>query len=144
MSNASAFDGKRVVLFCDEFDGLYSMPAPVQDSVLLEALRVLKQTPRAGHVLQAFVGIASFSMLEFTGGEKKSPFNVRDTLQVQFFSEEQQCDYNRQYEQRRRVTVDPAVLVDIGALTNGHPGLFALCYKHLDSAIVKRMGDVIM
>lgn len=119
------FGGKNVVLFVDEFDRLYQAPQQVIDS-MLDTLRGLKQE-RVAYCLQSFVGIGPFSILALTG-KSSSPFNVRDTVQVRYWTREEVHQLFSQYS----TTIDRKIVDDIYERTAGHPGLVCLCGKIID------------
>ena len=140
----SDFGGRPLVILCDEFDALQRLPAALQDEVL-QALRRLRG-PRndsknvvtaLASRLQAFVGVGSFGLVHLIGTDPQvSPFNVHDTLQVQYFSASHQAEFVRQFERLRRASVHADVQADIAELTAGHPGQFARCYHFLERHII--------
>lgn len=119
------FKGKNVVLFVDEFDLLYQAPQEVLDS-FLNTLRGIKQQ-RAAYCLQSFIGIGPFSILALTG-KSSSPFNVRDAVQVLYWTREEVHQLFSQYS----TTIDSRIVDDIYERTAGHPGLVCLCGKVID------------
>jgi hypothetical protein len=131
---AVAFD-KPVVLFLDEFDLLYSSaPARVQDSVL-RTIRGIREFP-AETRLRAVVAIGAFGILDLVG-KTGSPFNVRDTMQVPSFTEEQVRLLFGEYKEARGVELDDRIVVDIFQQTRGHAGSVTFMGRFIDEVLLR-------
>lgn len=122
---------KPVVLFIDEFDLLYYAPTEVIESVL-NVLRGIKHTREAYslHVCSFFshcntnfiksvVAIGTFAILELTSFSA-SPFNVREAVQVPYFTLDEVKDLFRQFEERRGISLDDRIVEDIFTRTSGY------------------------
>lgn len=134
------FGGKRVVLFIDEFDLLYSAP-PVCDSVL-HALRGLKQS-HAKTCLHSVVTVGPFSILKLTS-RTGSPFNVADSVVSPPFNLEQVQRLFAQLEAARGCKLDADIALDVHERTDGHTGLVGFCGKMLDEVLLRRGGGTQM
>jgi hypothetical protein len=111
------FEGKDVVLFVDEFDVLYKAPNEIQDSIL-SALRAMKQRCES-YCLQSFVGIGPFSILNLIG-KFFSPFNVREAVQVKFWTLKEVKQLFDQFTEARRMKLDDSIVEDIFERTGGY------------------------
>lgn len=81
-------------------------PQQVLDS-FLNTLRGIKQQ-RAAYCLQSFVGVGPFSILALTG-KSSSPFNIRDAVQVRYWTREEVHQLFSQFSN----TIDSRIVDDI-------------------------------
>jgi len=134
------FEGKRVVLFIDEFDLLEHAATAVHDEVL-HVLRGLKQSG-SKNCLHSVVAVGPFSILRLNTERSGSPFNVSDAVPVDLFSQEQVSSLFVQLAKARHARVDAQIAADVFDRTDGHPGLVAWCGKMVDERLLRGKGGV--
>jgi hypothetical protein len=137
-SREDPFGGKRVVIFIDEFDLLYSAPPTVRSNSLLHTLRGLKQLS-TGTTLHSVVAVGPFSILQLTTSTG-SPFNTADAIRSPLFTLEQVQGLFKQFEEAVDCTLDAKIAVDVHERTLGHMGLVGFCGKMIDDELLCQSG----
>jgi len=92
----------------------------------LTTLRSLKNDP-SKHGIKAIVGIGVFSLIPMNTDDKRvSPFNVKEAIHMNFFSERETNQLLEDYGNDCGVEVTKEVATTIYEYTSGYPGLWCL------------------
>ena len=105
-------------MFVDELDILLAGSKDVRHS-FLSTLRQLKHITSSP--LHSFVGIGVFhiNQLAESTNEFVSPFNVKESLELDHFTWEQHCQLFEDYQQEYQLKLPQELVKDIYALVKG-------------------------
>uniref|UniRef100_U9T786 Uncharacterized protein n=1 Tax=Rhizophagus irregularis (strain DAOM 181602 / DAOM 197198 / MUCL 43194) TaxID=747089 RepID=U9T786_RHIID len=125
---------KKIVIFIDDFDGLYNATDEVRDNCL-NTFRLIKDSIY-DFAICSIVAIGNFSIQYLrTSNMRISPFSVRESFNNPKFSKQQIEALFNDFTQEKSITIDKKVIDDIYLQTNGHPGMVGL-YGHLIAEIL--------
>jgi hypothetical protein len=120
---SSAFNKwKSVVIFIDEFDGLYSATDEVLNS-FLDCICTIKHVAKANkdYPILSVVAVGTFGILNLNSSDTyNSPFNVQKPLQNPNLSRDQVQRLFEEFELDQKIKIDPKVIEDIYLQTNGY------------------------
>ncbi len=128
------FRGKKVVLFIDEYDRLYEVPRKERDE-FIRALCGYKHSADT-RCLHSVVAIGPSSILKL-GVETASPFNVAESVKIQYWTRDQVGTLLRQ----NNADVIDDIITDIHQRTAGHAGLVCMCGKTIAELDPRMMTD---
>ncbi|RHZ75162.1 hypothetical protein Glove_217g51 [Diversispora epigaea] len=140
--NAFAKDkwDKKFILFLDEFDKLYDATDEVRNNCL-EIFRGLKNTAD-GSAIVSIVATGTFSIRFLNSSNSRlSPFNVADSLNNPYFSEEEVKLLFDEFATDRNIKIDSEVVKDIYVQSNGHPGLICFCGRSIDDYLIGKIQN---
>lgn len=113
------WNDKQVVLFIDEFDGLFGAHDDVR-SEFLGTMRTIKND-RKYYAILSSVAVGPFSILHLKSDkETASPFNVEEPFRNPNFTREQVRAVYKEFENDFKFTIDPEIIEDIYDRTNGY------------------------
>jgi len=115
---------RDVVLLLDEFSCLYQGADAVRDDCL-QAFRALKHNPEY-HAVQCLIAAGTFSIV-YLNPSTASPFNVTDVVQSPYFTVDETRKLFLEFAGDIGFSIDDAVIEDVWAKSNGHPGMVCLC-----------------
>ncbi|CAG8652270.1 6021_t:CDS:2, partial [Paraglomus brasilianum] len=116
-----------VIIFIDEFDKLHDKDSADACSSALSSIRAVRND-RGKTVIHSIISIGTFAILELDQTKQSlSPFNITENFKGTSLTAKQVEDLFKEYSKTENITIDPMVIEDICALTNGHAGLVSLC-----------------
>nr|CAG8507490.1 6128_t:CDS:2 [Entrophospora candida] len=129
----------RIILFLDEFDKLLKADSKVCSEVL-DIFRGIRNTPGT-FAIHSVVAIGTFSILHIDSSSSTSPFNIKEPFQNPSFTLNQVQKLYEQFAADSKITIDPDVVEDIYAQTNGHAGLVCLCGRAIEVNLIQHLEE---
>ncbi|KAF8347795.1 hypothetical protein F5887DRAFT_1072145 [Amanita rubescens] len=123
------WDGK-VVLLLDELSCLYQCEEDVRNDCLI-AFRALKHY-RRDHAVQCLIAAGTFGIVHLNTS-RGPPFNVAEFVQSPYFTIDETRKLFREFAEDLGVSIDDAIVEDVWAKSNGHPGMVCLCGRIIDN-----------
>lgn len=109
---------KKVVIFIDDFDGLYNATDEVRDDCL-NTFRFIKDSIY-DFAICSIVAIGNFSIQYLkTSNMRISPFSIRESFNNPNFSKQQIEALFNDFTQEKSITIDKKIIDDIYLQTNG-------------------------
>lgn len=149
------FDNRRVVLICDEIDSIgttyeYAMHLYAHKFssfekvgilgaldylaegriIFLTDLVSLKNTTKSLHCLQAVIGITNWVGRYLNSTIGHSPFNIRQHMEVPYFTKEKVLDLAQQWENQEDAKINSSITDSIFELSHGAPGVAVMLFKY--------------
>jgi len=128
-------EGKRVVIFLDEFDLLLYGREEVRTS-FLDALRFLKEN-RETRCLHSVVGVGPLKIIDVVKDVKVSPFNFGESITTPKFTMEDTKALFLQFCDDYGVQISDETIQDIFERTGGHPGHTCMCGKEIQESLLR-------
>jgi len=128
-------EGKRVVLFVDEFDVLLYGREDVRSSFLY-ALRFLKEN-RKTRCLHSVVGVGPLKVIDVIKDAKVSPFNIGESITTPKFTMEDTKALFLQFYNDYGAQISEETIKDIFERTGGHPGHTCMCGKEIQESLLR-------
>ena len=110
---------KKVVLFIDEYDVMYT----ANDDTISSFLKVVRgiKARKEEYAIWSINVVGPFSILHLSSKEvTTSPFNVKEPFQNPNFTQKQVQILFKEYENEERIIIDQEVIKDIYMRTNGY------------------------
>jgi hypothetical protein len=117
---------KPVVLFIDEFDILYHETFKEVCSSVLATFRMIRNdvsrgTTNPAYIIHSIVTVGTFSILMLNQEDDVlSPFNISENFDNVSLTKKQVEELFMEFQIEHGRNIDPAVINDIFALTNGY------------------------
>ncbi|CAI2195461.1 5561_t:CDS:2, partial [Funneliformis geosporum] len=137
-------DKLRIVIFIDEFDGLFEADAQIRSEVL-NVFRGIRNS--IAFTIHSIVAIGTFSILHIDSDidsestSPLSPFNIKEAIQNRYFILEQVESLFNQFAEDLKISIDKEIIEDIYTLTNGHAGLVCLCGRAIENNLIKSIEE---
>ncbi|KAF2072421.1 hypothetical protein CYY_006256 [Polysphondylium violaceum] len=126
-SNPNIFQGKKIILFLDEFDYIFSGSNEVINSINSQ-FGILQ---KGKNCIQSCVAIGTYKVRDIVKGSGNCPFDQVHLLPNNFTREEVFSLYNV-FETKQKVLIDKKVKEEIFEKTDGHAGLVNYCGRILN------------
>ncbi|KAM9993857.1 hypothetical protein ACTFIZ_011821 [Dictyostelium cf. discoideum] len=117
----STLFGKYIVhLVIDEFDAIFNFKQEIITEILSE-FRLWKSQSIVA--IRSIMIVGTFAILELKASSTVSPFNIKNHMVVENFSEQEVTTLMNMYANQKAVNIKKSIIQDIYSLTNGHKGL---------------------
>ncbi|GES85879.1 P-loop containing nucleoside triphosphate hydrolase protein [Rhizophagus clarus] len=139
-------EDKRVVLFFDEFDKMYTIDEKIRNE-FLQILRSIRNDINS-YAIQAIFAIGTFAILhidsrfsEASNSNLTSPFNIKDSIHNPNFTLDQVQALYTEFGKDNIITIEMGVIQDIHTRTNGHAGLVCLCGRAIENHLISLLDN---
>ena len=130
------FQNKDVILIIDEMDSIANIKEEERGAFLAQ-IRGIKQSWRNGkslYCLYSTLIITNWSGDYLRDTIGNSPFNVSDTIYLDYFTETEFLDLWSQYEQQEGFIVEKQIKEYMYNISEGAPGILAMLGKYYDES----------